>query len=280
MKKSPVKNYQLELQENLNQAKTEFLSAVSHEVRTPLAIVEQLLGILYDETAGTVNDRQREILIKARGNINRLKGIVNKLLDISRIENKQLKLRYSLVNLNDLFRESEDFFKASAKEKNIRLDYRLPQPGAKLFIDAERIIQVITNLIQNAIKFTPSGGKVSVEVEMVGNKVRVGVIDSGVGIARKNLSKVFGKFIQLPSVPRSEHQGIGLGLSIARELVEKHGGEIWVESKPNAGSRFYFTLPLFHSMRVLELPVKQQINRLLGERKIVYLVNVLIFNFD
>lgn len=270
----------LEALEELNKIKSEFISAVSHELRTPLAVIKQLLTLVFEETAGPLNDKQREILVKARSNTERLRNIIDALLDISRIEGKRLKLNYSLVNLNDLIRESEEFFRKLAAERCVDLSYRLPQDEVNIFIDAERIAQVISNLINNAIKFTEENGKIKVEMRILGDKVRVGVIDTGIGIAKSDLPKLFGKFVQVSRLPGAEKKGIGLGLSISKELVERHGGEIWVESKLGVGSRFYFTLPLSYTAKILGKPIWDKIAHLLKEGISAYLINFLIFNYD
>lgn len=270
----------LEMLEDMNKIKSEFVSAVSHELRTPLAIIKQLIMLIYEETAGPINNKQREILVKTRHNIERLKNIIDELLDISRIEAKMFNLRYSLVNLMDIFKDSEQYFKELAAEKSITLDYKFPSHEVNIFIDPERIVQVITNLINNAIKFTEEGGQISVEVKVLETKVRVGVIDTGVGIPQDEIPKIFDKFVQVSSVEGQEKKGIGLGLSIVKELVERHGGEIWIESQVGVGSKFYFTLPLFYTNNVLDRSVKDKINHLLEKNGInVYLVNLQVVNY-
>ena len=274
------KENKLEMLEDLNRVRTEFVSAVSHELRTPLAVIHQLLMLIYDETAGPVNDKQREILVKVRHNIDRQKNIIDKMLDISRIEGKELALRYSLANINDLLRDSKEFFQGLAAEKNIKLSYSLPDSDISLFIDAERIIQIITNLINNAIKFTEENGQIRVEVKVLEDKVRVGVIDTGIGIANADLPRVFDKFVQLSSSDAARKQGIGLGLTIVKELVEKHGGEIWIESKIGEGSKFYFTLPRFYTANILGKRMKDKINQLLRDHDSIHLINLLIVNWE
>ncbi len=270
----------LEMLEEMNQLKSEFISTISHELRTPLAIIKQLMTLLYDGTAGPINAKQKEVLVKSRHNIERLKITIDHLLDISRIENKKLSLRYSLVNLNDLLKESQEFFKESAREKNIELKYNLPKGDVILFIDAERMIQIMTNLINNAIKFTEENGTITIDVKVLETKVRVGVIDSGVGIAKADLPKVFGKFVQLSPASSAGKKGIGLGLSIVKELVEKHGGEIWIESETGVGSKFYFTIPRFYTANVLGKGIKEKINKLLDKNERVHLINLLIVNYE
>ena len=270
----------LELLEEMNRIKSDFISAVSHELRTPLAIVKQLVMLIYEETAGPLTHKQKEILVKTRHNIDRLKNIIDQLLDISRIERKKLSLHYSLVNLNDLLKDSAEFFNEMAGEKNITLNYHLPKNEIIIFIDAERIIQIVTNLINNAIKFTEENGTIDVEVKVLETKVRIGVIDTGIGIAAEDLPKVFSKFVQVSKSESTEKKGVGLGLSIVKELVEKHGGEIWAESRLGVGSKFYFTLPRYYTANILAQEVKDKINRLLDEGLSVYLINLLIVNYD
>jgi PAS domain S-box-containing protein len=269
-----------EVIENFERLKAEFVSMVSHELRTPLAIIQQLLGLMAEEIAGPINSQQRDILRRARKHMVRLKILMDELLDISRIESKRLRLHYSLVNLNEIFKDSELFFKQLAKEKGVTLTYHLPGKGINIFIDAERIAQVISNLINNAIKFTEENGRIRVEVKALDTKVRIEVVDTGIGIAKADLPKIFEKFVQVGPRGSAEKKGIGLGLSIVKELVEKHGGEIWVESQLGVGSKFYFTLPCIYTARVLGKSVKNRINELLQKKISVYLVNLLVVNYE
>lgn len=274
------KEEKLKMLEDLDRIRTEFVSAVSHELRTPLAIIQQLLLLIYDETAGPLNDKQREILVKVRHSMDRQKNIIDKMLDISRFGGKDLMLRYSLVNINDLLKDSKEFFQELAAEKNIKLDYSLSESDVSLFIDAERVVQIITNLINNAIKFTGENGQIQVEVKVLEDKVRVGVVDTGIGIAEAGLPRVFDKFVQVSTSDAARKQGIGLGLTIVKELVEKHGGEIWIESKIGEGSKFYFTLPRFYTANILGKHAKDKINQLLKDHDSIHLINLLIVNWE
>jgi len=270
----------LEVLAELSRIKSEFISTVSHELRTPLAIIKQLVTLIFNQSAGPISNKQREVLGKAINNIGRLKNIIDELLDISTIESGRFRLRYSLVNLNDLLKESQDFFKRLAQEKGVDLTYQLPKDEVNVFIDADRIVQVTSNLINNAIKFTEQNDRVTVEVKLLENKVRIGVIDTGIGIAKPDMPKLFGRFVQLSGRPYLGGKGIGLGLSIAKELVERHGGEIWVESELGTGSKFYFTLPLFYTAEVLEKRIRDRIKNLLDSGASLYLINLLIINYE
>ena len=272
----------LEVAEELNKIKSEFISVVSHELRTPLAIIEQLVMLVHDQTVGAVNDKQKEALKRAKDNIDRLKNLVDDLLDISRIENERFKLRSYLVNLNDLIKDSAAFFKKMAQEKGVSLNYYLPEKQINLFIDAERANQILSNLIDNAIKFTEQGGRIKIEVKTLENKIRVGVIDTGIGIAKSDIPRLFNKFEQVSKIAGAERKGMGLGLFIVKELVEKHGGQVWVESKLGVGSKFYFTLPRFYPAQLWDLldsQIKERINNLLGKGAAVHFINLQLVNY-
>ncbi len=268
----------LEALQDVNKLKSDFVSAVSHELRTPLAITKEAISLIFDGLAGPLTGKQKEFLTKANNNIIRLQHIIDELLDISRIETGRLELHYSLVNLNDLIIDSSEFFKKLAQDKGVRMQYQLPKNEINVFIDVDRIMQVINNLISNAIKFTEEGGSIKIEVKLLENKVRLGVIDTGIGIAKGDLPKLFHKFVQVSKTPIAQKKGLGLGLSIARELIDKHGGEIWVESKLGVGSKFYFTLLRVLAINILNKDIRDKINGLLKEGKTAYLINLSIFN--
>ncbi len=268
----------LEALEELSVMKSEFISTVSHELRTPLAVIKQLVTVVFNEVVGQINHKQREVLQKTLDNSERLKKIIDDLLDVSRIERNTLKLHYSLVDIVDLMKDSEGFFMKLAEEKNICLKYAYPNEPVNVFIDADRIRQVISNLISNAIKFTMDGGKIKVEVKILEAKVRIGVVDTGVGISKADLPSIFNKFTQVSKLPGAETKGVGLGLSISKKLVERHKGEIWAESKAGVGSRFYFTLRRFYTLDMLGKSVRNKVGRLMKSGVSMHFVSLLILN--
>ena len=269
----------LEVLETMNKVKSDFISTVSHELRTPLAIVKQLVALVSDETAGPINDKQKDIIRRVEVNTERLKKLIDDLLDMSRIERDKLELRYSLVNLNDLLKDSADFYKKQAEEKGIDLSYHLPAKDINLFIDADRINQAVANFINNAVKFTEEGGKISVEVKVLETKVRVGVIDTGIGIAKSDLAQLFNRFSQVSNTGGSGSKGVGLGLSIVKELIKRHGGAVWVESKLGVGSKFYFTLPRFYRPEALDKDVRDKIDSFLNKGISLEFINLIIVNY-
>jgi len=270
----------LEALEELNTMKSEFISTVSHELRTPLAVIKQLVSVVFSEVVGKVTYKQKIVLKKTLDNIERLKKIIDGLLDVSQIERNTLKLHYSLVDVIDLIKDSASFFTELAAEKNVSLNYSYPKEPVNIFIDADRIRQVIFNLISNAIKFTEDGGKIRVEVEVFEAKIRIGVIDNGIGMSKSDLALIFNKFTQVSKIATIENQGVGLGLYISKKLVERHKGEIWVESKIGVGSKFYFTLLRFYTLDMLDKNIRNKISNLIKRGISIRFISVLILNFD
>ena len=265
--------------EEIDKMKSEFLSIVSHELRTPLAIVKEGVSLLLDGVTGKLSRAQKKILLNAKDNVGRLKKIIDELLDISRIEKKKIRLRYSLVNLNDLARDAAAYFEKTAREKGLSLVYHLPKEETNMLLDAERAVQVISNLLDNAIKFTEAGGRIDLELKVFQDRARIGVTDTGIGIAKADLQKLFNRFVQVAGPSGAKNKGIGLGLSIIKELVAQHGGEIWAESRPGIGSKFYFTLPRLYSTDALARDTRNRINSLLDKANSVHLVSLTIINY-
>lgn len=271
--------HKIDALEKLNKTKSGIISVVSHELRTPLAIVKESLRLVYDGIPGSVNDKQKEILFGAEKNLDRLKNIIDELLDVSRIESGRLKLHYTLVNLNDLLNGFLEFFRRRAQERGVELKYKASREQINIFLDAERINQVVLNLLGNALKFTEQGGSITLELKLLETKARIGVIDTGVGIAKQDIERLFNRFVQVSKVPGAEKKGVGLGLSIVKDLVEKHSGEVWVESKLGTGSKFYFTLPLLYTTARVSTESQEKINALLKKDFSLYLINVSIVKY-
>ncbi len=235
----------------IEQMKSEFVSLVSHELRTPLTSIVGFISLILDGKTGKINQKQYESLSRAHRQSKRLAALINDLLDVSRIEAGRIEMKQEQVQIDWIAERRIEELRPQADEKAIRLllDAELGLPI--LIGDADRIGQVFINLIGNAIKFTPDGGKVTVRIaksSQNGNPVGgvyVEVIDTGLGIPTEERERVFDKFQQLRS-PRTQHQGgTGLGLSIASGIIEAHGGKIWVEAGDNGqGCNFQFFIPL------------------------------------
>ncbi|MDD5483516.1 MAG: ATP-binding protein [Kiritimatiellae bacterium] len=226
----------------VEQLKSAFVANVSHELRSPLAAIQKNLTVILDKTAGEINPSQKEFLTLARENVERLTRLINDLLDISKIEAGKMELKKIRADLAELVRKTAASFSGWFGEKHIASRLDLPPGPVKLELDPDKITQVLNNLLSNALKFTPAGGEVTIKV-IAGDPVKVSVTDTGVGIAQKNIYRIFNKFEQIGVSHANNVNGTGLGLPLAKEIVERHGGKMQVESKPGKGSAFSFTLP-------------------------------------
>ena len=228
----------------LDQLKSTFVSIVSHELRTPMTSIKGYMENMLDGLTGHLTEKQLSYLNRVKYNVERLTRMINDLLDLSRIEADRAELALRPVSLLELGTEVLESLQSLAREKSITLEACHHDLLPIIRGDRDKLHQILMNLIQNAIKFTPAGGEVRVESLVRGNEfVQISVADTGCGIQPEELAKVFEKFYRGESVP-SDARGAGLGLAIVKSLVELHGGRIWVESTPCAGSRFSFTIPL------------------------------------
>lgn len=234
----------------LDQLKSDFVSTVSHELRTPLSITTEGISLILDGLAGPINDMQKDLLQTSKESLDRLKTIINDLLDISKIEAGKIEIRKGFVDLKEILQKLTDSYKRVLLTKRQEIKVTLPQEKVLLFIDGDKIIQVVTNLLNNAHKFTPEGGLVEVTLAVEPKQVRFKVRDNGVGISQEDIPKLFGKFEQFGRTHGSGIKGTGLGLAISKALIGLHGGKIWAESKINEGATFQFTLPDFEEAKV------------------------------
>ena len=228
----------------LDELKSAFVSTVSHELRTPMTSIKGYVDNILDGLTGALTEKQSYYLSRVKHNVERLTRMINDLLDLSRIEAGRVELHLGAVCTRDLITDVAEGFQRIAQEKGIILRTEFSGELAPVWGDRDKLHQVLTNLIQNAIKFSPKGGEVRVESHMrEGGAVQISVVDTGGGIPPHELDRVFDRFYRGESVP-TEDRGSGLGLPIAKSLVELHGGRIWAESTIGQGSRFFFTVPL------------------------------------
>ncbi len=228
---------------DLDEMKTEFLATVSHEFRTPLTSINMTVDILSKEVVGQVNEKQQELLVAAKDDCERLGKLVKDLLDLSRLEARQQDMKKEAVNLKELINESLKPLRLPFKEKQITLDVTIDSGLPSVAGDRQQLSWVITNLVNNALRFTDEGGSVKISATRDDGKIRVAVADTGHGIPREAQRTIFDKFVQIKEPAETTPGSVGLGLAIAREVVEAHEGAIWVESAEGKGSTFYFTLP-------------------------------------
>lgn len=231
----------------INRAKSEFVSIVSHELRTPMTAMKGYVDLMIGEMAGPLGGEQRSFLKIIRANIDRLVELVNDLLDISHIETGRANLKLARVSLREKVDDVTRTLYTRLSEREHALDVRLPATLPDVRADANRLTQILTNLIGNAIAYTPPGGRIGVSARADDRFVVVEVSDTGVGVAPEDQQRIFERFYRADNPVVREAKGTGLGLPIVRSLVELHGGRIWLQSEPGRGSTFSFTLPLWET---------------------------------
>lgn len=254
-----IKNKALQ---RLDQLKSDFVSTVSHELRTPIAITTEGLSLVIEGVAGPITEKQASLLTTSKENIDRLTKIINDLLDISKIEAGRLELRRGMHEINDVLNRLIDSYQRVVAKKKINLTLDLPDEAILLYVDKDKIIQTITNLLNNATKFTSEGGQIGVSVFKKESDVVIAVRDTGRGIASEDMGKLFNKFQQFGRTAGPGIKGTGLGLSITKALVELHGGKITAESTVGVGTTFFITLPNFEKIKTHSI---EEIDHLLRE---------------
>ena len=234
--------------------KNQFLSHVSHELRTPLTCIHQFVTILLDGLAGEVNTEQRYHLGTVMNSVNQLRAMIRDLLEATRAESGKIRIEPRCITIGDLIQQAVSMMAATAKEKRVGLEVGLDTRIPFVYADPDRVLQVLINLIDNGIKFTPPDGSVMVKACMVEadpNMIYLSVSDTGRGIDPEAKALIFERLYQDPNSIDNSRTGLGLGLFIAKELVELHGGRIWVASEIGNGSTFSFTLPLYSLAKLL-----------------------------
>ncbi|HCX03878.1 MAG TPA: hypothetical protein DHM42_05270 [Clostridiales bacterium] len=228
----------------VDQIKSDFVSTVSHEFRTPLTSIIMGVGLLLDEVPGPINEEQKELVEAIEEDSERLKKLVSDLLDLSRMESGKIKMDIERNNIRDILNNAVKPFKRQLEEKDVDLEIKIRDNLSNVKADFNKISWVFTNLIGNALRYLPDEkeGKIIIDAKETANKMLVSVADNGKGISEEYQQKIFEKFIQAKD--NDNKGGTGLGLAISKEIINAHGGEIWVNSKIGEGSTFYFTLNL------------------------------------
>ena len=253
-----LKNIEAKLSEldAINRGKSEFVASVSHELRTPLTIINEGVSLLRDQLLGGLNDKQHEVVSIMDQNADRLIELVENLLTLSKIEAGRLPLRRKRISMPKLIDGAIGGYQTLLRGKILK---RLLHPVADVFADPDRVLQIVTNLFSNALKFTRDDGTITLVAEEKEGAVAISVVDDGEGIANEEQSRLFQKFSQ---VGHSEKpQGSGLGLALSRELVEAHQGKISVISELGKGSTFTFTLPIYTPEFALRETFKQAVEQ-------------------
>jgi PAS domain S-box-containing protein len=226
----------------IEQLKDEFVSTVNHELRTPLTSIAGSLGLLSGGAGGDLPPGAARLITIAHANCQRLIRLINDMLDVEKIQSGKMRFEMTPLSLTDVARRSVESMRTYGEQPNVAIELEAHADTA-VRGDADRLIQVVTNLLSNALKFSPPGGKVTVTVEQIDRLVRLSVRDEGPGIPDEFRSRIFTKFAQADSSDSRQKGGTGLGLVIVKEIVERHGGRLWFDSNPGEGTVFYVDLP-------------------------------------
>jgi signal transduction histidine kinase len=236
-----------------NVAKSDFISFVSHELKTPMTSIKGYTDLLSAGAVGDINEAQTGFLATIRSNVDRMATLVSDLADISRIEAGRLRLDYSAVSVGDLVDDVVRSARRQLDEKNQALRVELTEPLPEVWGDRTRLVQVLTNLLNNAHKYTPEEGEIAIRARLAprrgaagiaGEQVEVSIVDNGIGIKPEDRQQIFTKFFRSDDQKAREAPGTGLGLNITKNLVEMQGGQIWFESEFRKGTAFHFTIPV------------------------------------
>jgi signal transduction histidine kinase len=235
------KTQQLEI---ANRHKSEFLANMSHELRTPLNAVIGFSEVLLERMFGEVNPKQEEYLTDILSSGKHLLSLINDILDLSKIEAGRMELEAQPFDLPGALDNALTLIRERAARHGLKLEVTVDPRLGEVKGEERKVKQVLLNLLSNAVKFTPEGGKISIAAHLKDGMAEVSVADTGVGIAQEDQEAIFEEFRQVGTDYARKREGTGLGLALARRLVELHGGKLWVQSEPGQGSTFTFTLPV------------------------------------
>lgn len=226
-----------------NKAKSDFLAAMSHELRTPLNAIGGYADLLSLEIRGSINEQQRSDIDRIKRSQHHLLSLINDILNFAKLEAGRVQFEPVEVSMNEMLGKLEALVAPQVDQKKLHYEYLCCDPKYTAHTDPDRLQQILLNLLSNAIKFTPPGGKITVQCGIKGNRMKVRVTDTGVGIPRDKLDKIFEPFVQLARGQTADVVGTGLGLSISRDLARAMGAELTVKSRVGVGSTFILSLP-------------------------------------
>jgi signal transduction histidine kinase len=233
----------------LDEMKQDFVANVTHELRSPMTSIRGYMDLLLQGAAGNLTEVQKDYLSVIKNSAVRLGRFIDNLLDVAKIESKKLKLTPESMDIAGLTHEMQVLFKPQLDEKGISFRNQVSPTLSPAFVDKDKLAEVLINLTSNAIKFTPEKGEIQITAQEGSNYIEMGVHDNGVGIPANMIDKLFNKFEQVKANQghARKHKGTGLGLTIAKGIIEAHGGKIWIKSPgpSGKGTTFFFTIPKF-----------------------------------
>jgi len=232
-------NFMCDKLKEIDKVKSDFFSLMSHELRTPLTSIKEGTTLLLEGAGGEINKKQRGLLKIIEEESNRLIGHVNSILDLSKMEAKMMTYNFIQADIVPLINKAIFEIEPLSRSKNITTELNISKELPLVKMDPERILQVLRNLIGNAMKFTPDNGRIIIAARLADRNLEVSVRDTGPGIPKENLIAIFDKFKS-----SRDHKGTGLGLAIVKHIIKAHGGKVWAESEPKQGSTFTFLLPV------------------------------------
>ena len=225
--------------------KTEFVSMAAHQLRTPLSGIKWSTGMLLDGDAGAVSTEQKELLEKSFQSTERMILLINDLLNVTKIEEGRYLYAPSFQQVGEIVKSMVEVYQDKAKQQKIGLELKVPEQEIPwVFVDEEKLRLVLQNLIENAFHYTKEGGKVTVKITRDTKEIKVAVVDTGIGIPKKQQARVFEKFFRATNARAKRTDGSGLGLYLAHNIITAHGGRIWFRSKEGEGTTVTFALPL------------------------------------
>jgi two-component system CheB/CheR fusion protein len=231
--------------------KSEFLANMSHELRTPLNSINGFSEVLFDETFGPLNVKQKQYVNNVLTSGKHLLLLINQILDMAKVEAGKMKLALSIISMKTLLNDISMLVADMVSKKKIEMQLEIPSDLPDIEADELKVKEIIYNLVSNAVKFTPEGGKIGMRAKKVGSEIEVVVWDTGVGIAAENMGKIFEGFFRVDTPYSRVTEGTGLGLPLSKKLVELHGGNFAVESEGlGKGTLVRFTLPVISNKEV------------------------------
>ncbi|MDP2912019.1 MAG: ATP-binding protein [Candidatus Omnitrophota bacterium] len=251
--------------DKLSRIKSDFISVISHELRTPLTSIKESVSLILDEVTGPLSEEQKKFLTIAKNNIDRLAKLITDILDLSKLEAGRIHMHKKKADINNIIKDVYAATKISVEHKKIEFSLSLEESIEPTWVDPDRIGRVLKNLISNAVKFNRDNGriKISSSKEHIKERdfVRITVEDNGIGIPQEEMENLFRNFSPLDTSMTRRHNGAGLGLAISKGIVELHGGDIWVISEPDTGSKFIFTIPIYKKHEEFNFLIEEAFER-------------------